>query len=181
MRATPTTIPEVLIFEPAIHKDERGYFIETWRASHFSQRGITADFVQENQSKSVKGVLRGLHYQLRHPQGKLVRVLSGEIFDVAVDIRRSSPTFGQWTGVRLDARRHRQVWIPPGFAHGFCVTSAGGAEVAYKCTEYHHPEDDHCLLWNDPDIAIDWPLSSPPLLSAKDAAAPALKAALLFP
>lgn len=182
MKITPTTIPEVLIIEPTVHRDERGWFMETWRASWLKAHGIAADlvFVQDNHSKSAQGTLRGLHYQLRHPQGKLVRALQGEIYDVAVDIRRKSPSFGKWVGVTLDAITHRQLWIPPGFAHGYCVVSPE-AEIAYKCTDYYDPADARCLRWDDPDLGIDWPLQKPPQLSSQDAAAPALQDAALFP
>ena len=174
------TIPDVLLFEPAVFGDERGYFLETFRESHFKERGIDLSFVQDNQSKSGQAILRGLHYQLKFPQGKLVRVLSGEIFDVAVDIRRSSPTFGQWAGATLSADNKKQLWVPPGFAHGFYVTSES-AEIAYKCTEYYHPEDDHSLLWNDAELNISWPLVTPkPLLSDKDRTAKTLAEAALF-
>lgn len=180
MKIRSTEIPEVLVFEPQVHGDERGYFFETFRESHFSDRGIDLHFVQDNQSKSGQGILRGLHYQLQYPQGKLVRVLSGEIFDVAVDIRKSSPTFGRWVGEILSADNKKQLWVPPGFAHGFYVTSES-AEIAYKCTEYYHPEDDYSLLWNDADIGIEWPLvSEQPQLSDKDRSARPLSAAALF-
>jgi dTDP-4-dehydrorhamnose 3,5-epimerase len=168
MNILPTAIPEVLLFEPTVHGDERGYFMETWRKSYFEELNIHLDFVQDNQSKSTQGTLRGLHYQLQHPQGKLVRVISGEIFDVAVDMRASSTSFGQWVGATLSAENKQQLWVPPGFAHGFYVTSSS-AEISYKCTEYYHGEDDHSLLWNDPQLAIKWPLVNPqPLLSEKD-------------
>jgi dTDP-4-dehydrorhamnose 3,5-epimerase len=180
MKITPTAIPDVLVFEPTLHGDERGYFMETFRLSHFGDRGIICNFVQDNQSKSSLGTLRGLHYQLNFPQGKLVRVLSGEVFDVAVDIRKGSATFGKWVGELLSAANNKQLWVPPGFAHGFYVTS-DSAELSYKCTEYYHPEDDHSLLWNDPALAIDWPLvSESPLLSDKDKNAKPLSAAALF-
>lgn len=180
MQITPQKIPDVLVFEPQVHGDERGYFLETFRESHFKDKGIDLRFVQDNQSKSGQGILRGLHYQLQYPQGKLVRVLSGEIFDVAVDIRRSSPTFGQWVGETLSADNKKQLWVPPGFAHGFYVTSES-AEIVYKCTEYYHPEDDHSLLWSDPDIAIAWPLlAGQPQLSDKDRHARPLSEAVLF-
>ena len=180
MKITATAIPDILIFEPQVHGDERGYFLETFRESHFKERGIDLSFVQDNQSKSSQGILRGLHYQLKFPQGKLVRVLSGEIFDVAVDIRKNSPTFGKWVGEILSAENKKQLWVPPGFAHGFYVTSES-AEISYKCTEYYHPEDDHSLLWNDPSIGIDWPLvTAEPLLSEKDRNASALIDAVLF-
>lgn len=181
MIITPTAIPDVLLLEPAVHGDERGYFMETFRRSHFQDHGIDLDFVQDNQSRSVQGTLRGLHYQLDYPQGKLARALSGELFDVAVDIRKSSPTFGQWVGVILSGENKKQLWIPPGFAHGFYVMSES-AELSYKCSEYYHPEDDHSILWNDPDIGIDWPLiNAEPLLSAKDRQASTLANAKLFP
>ncbi len=180
MKITPTAIPDVLVFEPTLHGDARGYFMETFRLSHFGDRGIDCNFVQDNQSKSSRGTLRGLHYQLIFPQGKLVRVLSGEVFDVAVDIREGSPTFGKWVGELLSADNNKQLWVPPGFAHGFYVTSES-AELSYKCTEYYHPEDDHSLLWNDPALAIDWPLvSDSALLSDKDKNAKPLSAAPLF-
>ena len=180
MKIIPTTIPEVLIIEPTVHSDERGWFMETWRASWLHEQGIAVDFVQDNHSKSAQGTLRGLHYQLHRPQGKLLRVLQGEIYDVAVDLRRSSQSFGKWVGVTLDAAAHRQLWIPPGFAHGYCVLSPE-AEVAYKCTDYHDPADARCLRWEDPDLGIDWPLQTAPQLSPQDATAPALKDAALFP
>lgn len=155
--------------------------METFRQSHFQDRGLNLEFVQDNQSRSVQGTLRGLHYQLNFPQGKLARILSGEVFDVAVDLRQGSPTFGQWVGEVLSADNRKQLWIPPGFAHGFYVLSET-AELAYKCTEYYHPEDDHSLLWNDPEIGINWPLiSDVPLLSARDRDASTLANAALFP
>ena len=154
--------------------------METFRLSHFSDMGIGCNFVQDNQSKSSIGTLRGLHYQLNYPQGKLVRVLSGEVFDVAVDMRAKSPTFGQWVGELLSAQNSKQLWVPPGFAHGFYVTS-DSAELSYKCTEYYHPEDDHSLLWNDPALAINWPLvDESPLLSDKDKNAKPLESAPRF-
>jgi dTDP-4-dehydrorhamnose 3,5-epimerase len=180
MKITKTAIPDVLIFEPTVHGDSRGYFMETFRLNDFSDAGDSLNFVQDNQSKSSQGTLRGLHYQLNFPQGKLVRVLSGEVFDVAVDIRKNSPTFGQWVAELLSAENHKQLWVPPGFAHGFYVTSES-AELSYKCTEYYHPEDDHSLLWNDSSIAIEWPLvSNSPLLSDKDKNAKTLQEAALF-
>ena len=180
MKITRTSIPEVLVFEPTVHGDSRGYFMETFRLADFADAGDALNFVQDNQSKSSQGTLRGLHYQLNFPQGKLVRVLSGEVFDVAVDIRKNSPTFGQWVGELLSAENHKQLWVPPGFAHGFYVTSES-AELSYKCTEYYHPEDDHSLLWNDSSIAIEWPLvSDSPLLSNKDQNAKTLQQAALF-
>ncbi len=181
MKINETAIPDVWLLEPTVHGDDRGFFMETFRASHFSDRGIDRQFVQDNQSRSVQGTLRGLHYQLQFPQGKLARVLSGQVFDVAVDIRQSSPTFGQWVGEVLSSENKKQLWIPPGFAHGFYVISES-AELSYKCTEYYHPEDDYSIAWNDPDIGIDWPLvSDSPLLSAKDEKGVLLKEAVHFP
>jgi len=181
MKISKTGIPEVLLFEPTVHGDERGYFMETFRASVFRARGLVFDFVQENQSRSAKGTLRGLHFQHQFPQGKIVRVIAGEVFDVAVDLRVSSPTFGQWVGAVLTAENRKQLWVPPGFAHGFYVLSEN-ADLCYKCTEYYHPEDDHSLLWSDPKVAVNWPLVSPePLLSAKDAAAKQLHEIPLYP
>jgi dTDP-4-dehydrorhamnose 3,5-epimerase len=189
MRITPTAIPEVLLVEPKVFGDDRGFFFESWNERAFAQAGIGERFVQDNHTRSQRGVLRGLHYQIRQPQGKLVRVVAGEIFDVAVDIRRSSPTFGRWESVALSAERKTMLWIPPGFAHGFCVVS-DHAEVLYKTTDYWAPEFERTIAWNDPDLAIAWPLAlagafSPsgtaPILSAKDAAGIAFKAAELFP
>jgi len=181
MKITETAIPEVLLFEPTVHGDARGYFMETFRAAFFSGRGLDLEFVQDNQSRSAQGTLRGLHFQREFPQGKLVRVIAGEVFDVAVDLRESSATFGQWVGEVLSAESHRQLWVPPGFAHGFYVLS-NSADLCYKCTDYYHPEDGHSLLWNDPDIGIEWPLlSSEPLLSAKDAQAGRLAEIPLYP
>lgn len=181
MKITRTAIPDVWVLEPQVHGDDRGYFMETFRQSHFQEQGLQVDFVQDNQSRSVQGTLRGLHYQLQFPQGKLARILSGEVFDVAVDLRKSSPSFGQWVGEVLSADNKKQLWIPPGFAHGFYVMSES-AELAYKCTDYYHPEDDYSLLWNDPEVGIDWPLlSSEPILSTKDASASSLAGVKLFP
>lgn len=181
MKIIESAIPNVLIFEPAVHGDERGYFMETFRDSFFSDRGIEVNFVQDNQSKSVQGTLRGLHYQLQHPQGKLARIVSGEVFDVAVDLRKSSKYFGKSVGVVLSAENKRQLWIPPGFAHGFYVISES-AELLYKCTDYYHPEDDNSLLWNDPGLEIEWPLlGQQPLLSEKDKAAKSLADAPVYP
>ncbi len=167
MKAIPTNIPDVLLVEPEIIGDERGFFMETWRRGGLAEHGVEVDFVQDNFSRSLTGTLRGLHYQLRRPQGKLVRVTRGAIFDVAVDLRRSSPSFGQWVGQRLSADEKRALWIPPGFCHGFYVTS-GPADVQYKCTEFYAPEDDRCILWNDTELAIDWPLARTPLVSERD-------------
>ena len=157
MKTIATAIPGVLIFEPDIHGDARGYFLETWHAARYATAGLAGGFVQDNRSRSGRSVLRGLHYQLEQPQGKLVSVSSGRVFDVAVDIRLGSPWFGQWIGIELNDSNHRQLFVPPGFAHGFCVLSES-ADFAYKCTDYYAPEDEHGILWNDPEIAIDWPL-----------------------
>ena len=177
---TPTAIAEVLILESKVFGDARGFFFESFNARDFAQAtGLEVDFVQDNHSKSSRGVLRGLHYQIRHPQGKLVRVVQGEVFDVVVDLRQSSPTFGQWVGERLSADNKKQLWIPPGFAHGFVVLSES-AEFLYKTTDYWYPEHERSLLWNDPAIGIDWPLDAQPLLAAKDAAAALLRDAEVF-
>ena len=167
MKITPTAIPEVLLLEPRVFGDERGFFFESWNKRTFSGLGMTADFVQDNHSKSQMNVVRGLHYQIEHAQGKLVRVTAGTVYDVAVDLRRSSPTFGQWVGFTLSAEDKCMAWIPPGFAHGFCVTS-DSAEFLYKTTDYWSPAHERTLLWNDPQLAIPWPLSGEPLLAAKD-------------
>jgi dTDP-4-dehydrorhamnose 3,5-epimerase len=167
MNVTPTKIPDVLVLDPDVLVDERGFFMETWRRDRFGASGIDCELVQDNHSRSVRGTLRGLHYQIRQPQGKLIRATIGEIFDVAVDIRRSSPTFGRWVGHYLSADNKRMVWIPPGFAHGFYVT-AEAAEVQYKCSDYYAPTHERCIQWNDPQLAIAWPLRGPPLLSDKD-------------
>jgi dTDP-4-dehydrorhamnose 3,5-epimerase len=159
----------VLLLEPRVFGDERGFFLESWNKRTFAELGITADFVQDNHSRSQKNVLRGLHYQIEHAQGKLVRVTAGEVYDVAVDLRRSSPTFGRWVGFTLSAADKRMAWIPPGFAHGFCVTS-DSAEFLYKTTDYYSPAHERTLLWNDPQLAIPWPLDGEPLLAAKDKA-----------
>ena len=164
-----TAIPEVLILEPTAFGDARGFFFESFNARDFAQAtGLNVEFVQDNHSKSARGVLRGLHYQIQHAQGKLVRVVQGEVFDVAVDLRRASPTFGQWVGERLSADNHRQLWVPPGFAHGFVVLSES-AEFLYKTTDYWYPEHERSLLWSDPAIGIDWPIDFAPQLAAKDA------------
>ena len=177
---TATAIPEVLILEPKVFGDARGFFFESFNARDFAQAtGLNVAFVQDNHSKSAQGVLRGLHYQIQHPQGKLVRVVQGEVFDVAVDLRRSSPTFGRWVGERLSADNHKQMWVPPGFAHGFVVLSES-AGFLYKTTDYWYPEHERSLLWNDPVIGIDWPLDAQPLLAAKDAAAALLRDAEVF-
>ncbi|WP_370660742.1 dTDP-4-dehydrorhamnose 3,5-epimerase [Zemynaea arenosa] len=180
MKAIPTAIPEVLIFEPQVFGDDRGFFFESFNARTFRElTGIACDFVQDNHSKSARNVLRGLHYQIEQTQGKLVRVVSGAVFDVAVDMRRSSPTFGQWVGVELSAENKRQLWIPPGFAHGFLVTS-DSAEFLYKTTDYWAPQHERSLLWNDPALGIEWPLQGEPVLSGKDAQAKRLADAETF-
>ena len=170
---TPTALDGVVVVEPKGFPDERGFFLESFNARHFAAAGLPAEFVQDNHSRSTRGVLRGLHYQYPAWQGKLVRSLLGEIFDVAVDIRRASPTFGQWFGTVLSADNKKQLYVPPGYAHGFCVLS-DVAEMAYKCTALYEPADDAAVRWNDPQIGIDWPISSP-VLSAKDNEAPMLK------
>jgi len=181
MQVKPTTIEDVKIIEPTVFGDERGFFMETWHRQKFIDIGIDAEFVQDNHSKSTQGILRGLHYQLQQTQGKLVRVIAGEVFDVAVDIRRQSPTFGQWVGVLLNADNKKMMWVPPGFAHGFYVTSEA-AEFVYKCTDYYAPEYECSIAWDDPDLAIDWPLvnGQPLQLSAKDASAVRFKDAEVF-
>lgn len=182
MNIIATALPEVLIIEPKVFGDSRGFFYESYNARDFTLRtGVDTPFVQDNHSRSRHGVLRGLHYQLQNAQGKLVRVLQGEILDVAVDIRRSSPTLGQWVAVRLSANNHRQLWLPPGFAHGFRVLSES-AEVLYKTTDYYNPDAEHSIRWDDPQLAIDWQLNGlQPLLSAKDQAATSFADAQLFP
>jgi dTDP-4-dehydrorhamnose 3,5-epimerase len=181
MRVTPTAIPEVLLVEPAVYGDARGFFFESWNEREFAGAGMGAKFLQDNHSRSQRGVLRGLHYQLLQPQGKLVRVVAGEIYDVAVDIRRSSPTFGRAVSFALAAESHKMVWIPPGFAHGFMVLSEF-AEVLYKATDYYAPAHERTILWNDPDLAIAWPLTGiEPVLSAKDALGTPFRAAEVFP
>ena len=168
MKVIPTEIPEVFIVEPKVYGDDRGFFFESFNQRVWQlETGLQTNFVQDNHSLSGKGVLRGLHYQIRQLQGKLVRVIAGEVFDVAVDIRRKSATFGRWTGVVLSAENKRQMWIPPGFAHGFLVMS-NQAEFLYKTTDYYAPEYERCILWNDPALAIAWPLDSEPILSEKD-------------
>lgn len=169
-----------LVIEPEVFGDSRGFFFESYNARRFRDlTGVSASFVQDNHSRSQKNVLRGLHYQIRQPQGKLVRVISGEVFDVAVDVRRSSPTFGEWTGVRLSAENKRQLWVPPGYAHGFLVIT-GVAEVLYKTTDYWAPGNERCIRWDDPDLAIEWPVCGPPQLSAKDAEGALFGAAEVF-
>lgn len=182
MKFTPQSIPDLVVVEPRVFGDHRGFFMETWHRGRFADAGITAQFVQDNHSRSARHTLRGLHYQYRRPQGKLVRVVSGAVADVAVDLRRSSPTFGRNVVARLDAERHEELWIPPGFAHGFLVLSES-AELVYKCTELYDPSDEHTIRWDDPDLAIAWPLPPgvTPVLSDKDAAGAAFRVADCFP
>lgn len=181
MKVTPTAIPDVLILEPKVFGDTRGFFMESFNQKIFDESiGAHLDFVQDNHSRSAKGVLRGLHYQIEQPQGKLVRCVRGAVFDVAVDIRRSSPTFGQWVGVELSEDNHRQLWVPVGFAHGFLVLSET-AEFLYKTTDYYAPPHERCIAWDDPAIGIDWPVAGgAPRLSAKDQAGTSLKNAATF-
>ena len=180
MKLTPTSLEGVMVIDPEVFADERGFFMETWHAAKFAAAGLDFPFVQDNHSGSRRGVLRGLHYQRARPQGKLIRVTVGAVFDVAVDLRRASPTFGRWFGARLEAESRRMLWIPPGAAHGF-LTLTDTAEVIYKCTEFHVPEDERSIAWDDPDLAIAWPLApgERPTLSAKDAAAGAFRDARL--
>lgn len=181
MKVIPSALTGVMIIEPKVFGDERGFFYESFNARAFEQAtGIKQQFVQDNHSRSAKGVLRGLHYQIEHAQGKLVRVTAGEVLDVAVDIRRNSPNFGQWASVLLSAENNRQLWIPEGFAHGFVVLS-DFAEFLYKTTDYYTPSAERCIRWNDPDLAIDWQLTGTPTLSAKDQAGKRLNEADLFP
>ncbi|KRP72164.1 dTDP-4-dehydrorhamnose 3,5-epimerase [Pseudomonas paralactis] len=181
MNVIATELPDVLIIEPKVFGDERGFFYESFNAREFEKAiGLQLQFVQDNHSRSQKGVLRGLHYQVEHAQGKLVRVTAGEVLDVAVDIRRSSPHFGKWTSVRLSAQNNRQLWIPPGFAHGFVVLS-DSAEFLYKTTDYYTPSAERCIRWDDPELNIDWQLTATPTLSAKDQNGKTLKEADLFP
>jgi dTDP-4-dehydrorhamnose 3,5-epimerase len=180
VNVVPTAVPGVVVLEPKVFGDARGFFLESWNRRAFAQAGIDADFVQDNHSRSSRNVLRGLHYQLRQPQGKLVRVVAGEIYDVAVDLRRGSPTFGRWAGVALSAENRRMVWVPAGFAHGFLVLSEA-AEVLYKATDYYAPEHERTIAWDDPDLAIAWPLAGAPVLSAKDAAGTRFRDAEVYP
>ncbi len=180
MKIVKTNIPDVLIIEPKVFGDDRGFFLESFNQQTFeAQTGIKTQFVQDNHSRSAKNVLRGLHYQIEQTQGKLVRAIVGKIFDVAVDIRKNSPTFGQWTGCLLSAENKRQIWVPEGFAHGFVVLS-DTAECLYKTTDYYAPQHERSILWNDPEIGIDWQISEKPLLSAKDKAAKPLSEAEVF-
>jgi dTDP-4-dehydrorhamnose 3,5-epimerase len=180
MKVIPTTIPDVLLIEPKVFGDARGFFFESFNQKAFAQAtGLDLNFVQDNHSRSARGVLRGLHYQIQQPQGKLVRVVRGSVFDVAVDLRKSSSTFGQWVGAELSEDNHRQMWVPPGFAHGFVVTSES-ADFLYKTTDYYAPQHERCIAWNDPAIGIQWPLAEPPQLSVKDQAGAPLAAAEVF-
>jgi dTDP-4-dehydrorhamnose 3,5-epimerase len=179
MKVTETALPGVLLLEPRVHRDERGYFLETWNAARYRAAGVPVDFVQTNHAHSRRGVLRGLHYQLAHPQAKLVYAVAGEIFDVAVDVRRGSPTFGRWVGAALSARNHRQLFVPAGFAHGYCVVSAS-ADVSYLCSDVYWPAGDRGVRWDDPAAGIAWPPGEK-LVSAKDRALPLLAEAADLP
>lgn len=179
MNVIETSLPGVLILEPKVFGDARGFFLESWNKHTFAKLGLEADFVQDNHSRSARGVLRGLHYQVNEPQGKLVRVVSGSVFDVAVDLRKSSPHFGRWVGYELSAENQRMMWIPPGFAHGFLVLS-GSADFLYKTTTYYAPQWDRGIRWDDPQIGVAWPLEGTPVLSAKDQVQPLLKDAEVY-
>lgn len=179
MKITPTELPEVLIIDPKVHGDSRGFFYESFQAQRYAEVGIQGPFVQDNLSRSVRGTLRGLHFQEPKAQGKLIQVLRGVVWDVAVDVRRGSPRFGRWVALELSESTPRQLWIPPGFAHGFCVLS-DSADFFYKCTELYAPEAERAIAWNDPSLGIPWPLTEP-LLSAKDRAAPLLAEAPVLP
>lgn len=182
MQFEPTEIPDVVLIRPQVFGDSRGFFLETWHERKFAAAGIDAHFVQDNHSRSGQHILRGLHYQIQQTQGKLVRVVTGSVFDVAVDIRRSSPTFGRWVGAVLSQENHHMLWVPPGFAHGFVVLSAS-ADFLYRCTDFYAPAHERAILWNDPDLDIRWPLppGAEPVLSPKDAAAPRFRDAEVFP
>ena len=180
VKVTPAAVPDVLLIEPKVFGDSRGFFLESWNERAFAAAGITARFVQDNHSRSGRNVLRGLHYQLRQAQGKLVRVIAGEIYDVAVDIRRSSATFGRSVSFSLSAENRRMVWVPSGFAHGFLVVSEA-AEVLYKATDYYAPEHERTIAWNDPELAIPWPLAGDPVLSAKDVTGTRFRDAEVYP
>ena len=181
MKVIPTEIPDVLIIEPQVYGDDRGFFLESFNQKDFREKtGVNTTFVQDNHSMSLKNVLRGLHYQIPNPQGKLVRVVSGSVFDVAVDARKSSPTFGQWVGCILSAENKRIFWVPEGFAHGFLVLS-DRAEFLYKTTNYYYPKYEKTISWNDADLGIDWPLETPPILSPKDQAGQPFKSVEVFP
>lgn len=180
MKVTATAIPEVLLIEPRVFGDDRGFFFESFNQREWlEETGLKREFVQDNHSRSNKGVLRGLHYQIQQSQGKLVRVVSGEVFDVAVDLRRTSATFGKWVGAVLSAENKMQLWIPEGFGHGFVVLSEA-AEFLYRTTDYYAPEHERCIIWNDPELGIEWPISAPPILSAKDAAGAPFRSAEVF-
>ena len=179
MKVTPSELADVLVIEPDVYPDERGFFLETYNRRRFSDAGIEAEFVQDNHTFSVRNVLRGLHYQIRQPQGKLVAVMAGEIFDVAVDLRRSSPSFGKWTGVTLSGGGHRMMWIPAGFAHGYLVLSEH-AIVLYKTTDFYAPQHERTIRWDDPDVGIRWPLEADPITSDKDRRGAMLRAADVF-
>ncbi len=180
MQITPTAIPDVLIVMPKVHGDARGFFFESFNARDFKTlTGFTPNFVQDNHSHSAKNILRGMHYQLTKPQGKLVRVVRGAVFDVAVDMRKSSPTYGKYVGTELSEENHRQLWVPPGFAHGF-LTLTDSADFLYKTTDYYTPEDEHCVAWNDKDLGINWPLNGEPTISARDAKGVAFASAPAF-
>ncbi len=180
MRTLPTELEGPVLIEPEVHGDDRGFFLESWNERRFAEAGIEARFVQDNQSRSARGVLRGIHYQLARPQGKLVRVTSGAAFDVAVDLRRSSPQFGKWTGVELTASNKRMLWIPPGFGHGFLALE-DGTDFLYKCTDFYLPSDERGVAWNDPAIGVDWPLEDiAPIVSERDSAAPLLADAEVY-
>jgi dTDP-4-dehydrorhamnose 3,5-epimerase len=181
MKVSSLAIPEVLLIEPTVYGDERGFFFESFNQARFNEAiGVEVSFVQDNHSKSAKGVLRGLHYQIKQAQGKLVRVVEGEVFDVSVDLRRSSPTFGQWVGEILSAENRRQLYIPPGFAHGFVVLSET-AQFLYKTTDFYSPQHERAIIWNDPTVNVAWPIETAPTLSSKDGQAPLMKDAELFP
>lgn len=182
MEFVPTAIPAVILVKPRVFGDARGYFFESWEAQKFAQGGLDLEFRQDNENLSGRHVLRGLHYQLTRPQGKLVRVVTGAVFDVAVDLRRSSPSFGKWVGVELNDENHHMLWVPPGFAHGFFVLSES-ARFLYKCTEFYAPQDEHAIAWNDPDLQVDWrlPRGVDPNLSARDRAAGSFRNALTYP
>jgi dTDP-4-dehydrorhamnose 3,5-epimerase len=179
MKIEPTALPGVLLITPRVFGDDRGFFLESWNARAFADAGLDLTFVQDNHSRSARGVLRGLHYQLGNPQGKLVRVTQGSVFDVAVDLRRSSPQFGKWVGVTLSDANKAMLWVPPGFGHGFVVTS-DSADFQYKCTTFYEPADEHCIRWDDPAIGIEWPFDMAPLVSGKDAAGKRLADAEVF-
>lgn len=180
VKSTPTSLPGVLLIEPRLFQDERGFFLESYQKKHFAEAGIDYDFVQDNHSKSCRGVLRGLHYQIKQPQGKLLRVVVGEIYDVALDLRRKSPAFGKWFGTHLSAENKQMLWVPPGFAHGFYVISAE-AELLYKATDYYAPQWDRTIVWNDPELQIAWPIDGgTPILSAKDEAGQRFSAAEVY-